>query len=299
MIRDWKKKALGRNCFREKNLWSGCSLQAKIRIIVMQIIRKRKENMLDITLTIILEEEHFAKYLIHKTLQVQFFYIYVDKHFLCTHMLTCNFKYRFLLTCNICVQIHADMQYFCADTCWQTIFLADTCWHAIFCSDTSWHAMFCADACWHAIFVQIHSDIQFLCRYMLTWNFLCRYMLTCNLSCADTCMLTCIFLCIYMLTCIFSADTWWHAFYVQIHADIHIFVQIHADRQFFFRYMLTCISLCRYMLTQPDRFDVALLHLDRPVFYQAHILHTTFLPKYHPNILKFEFFRKIPVLPRR
>ena len=25
----------------------------------------------------------------------------------------------------------------------------------------------------------------------------------------------------------------------------------------------------RYMLTQPDRFDVALLHLDRPVFYQA------------------------------
>ena len=78
----------------------------------MQIIRKRKENMLDITLTIILEEEHFAIYLIHKTLQVQFFYIYVDKHFLCTHMLTCNFKYRFLLTCNICVQIHADKLFF-------------------------------------------------------------------------------------------------------------------------------------------------------------------------------------------
>lgn len=28
----------------------------------------------------------------------------------------------------------------------------------------------------------------------------------------------------------------------------------------------------RYMLTQPDRFDVALLHLDRPVFYQANII---------------------------
>ena len=238
---------------------------------------EKKICILDITLTIILEEEHFAKYLIHKTLQVQFFYIYVDKHFLCTHMLTCNFKYRFLLTCNICVQIHADMQYFCADTCWQTIFLADTCWHAMFCSDTS---------------------MLFLCRYILTYNF-CADTCWHEIFCADTCMLTCIFLCIYMLTCIFSADTWWHAFYVQMHADIHIFVQIHADRQFFFRYMLTCISLCRYMLTQPDRFDVALLHLDRPVFYQAHILHTTFLPKYHPNILKFEFFRKIPVLPRR
>ena len=29
---------------------------------------------------------------------------------------------------------------------------------------------------------------------------------------------------------------------------------------------------CRYMLTQPDRFDVALLHLDRPVFYQDNII---------------------------
>jgi len=28
----------------------------------------------------------------------------------------------------------------------------------------------------------------------------------------------------------------------------------------------------RYMLTQPDRFDVALLHLDRPVFYQDNII---------------------------
>ena len=28
-------------------------------------------------------------------------------------------------------------------------------------------------------------------------------------------------------------------------------------------------SFPRYMLTQPDRFDVALLHLDRPVFYQV------------------------------
>ena len=38
--------------------------------------------------------------------------------------------------------------------------------------------------------------------------------------------------------------------------------------------MLTNVSP-RYMLTQPDRFDVALLHLDRPVFYQvlfAHLL---------------------------
>ena len=33
-------------------------------------------------------------------------------------------------------------------------------------------------------------------------------------------------------------------------------------------YMLTNVSP-RYMLTQPDRFDVALLHLDRPVFYQV------------------------------
>ena len=32
--------------------------------------------------------------------------------------------------------------------------------------------------------------------------------------------------------------------------------------------MLTNVSP-RYMLTQPDRFDVALLHLDRPVFYQV------------------------------
>ena len=28
----------------------------------------------------------------------------------------------------------------------------------------------------------------------------------------------------------------------------------------------------RYMLTQPDRFDVALLHLERPVFYQDNII---------------------------
>ena len=26
------------------------------------------------------------------------------------------------------------------------------------------------------------------------------------------------------------------------------------------------------MLTQPDRYDVALLHLDRPVFYQENII---------------------------
>ncbi len=39
------------------------------------------------------------------------------------------------------------------------------------------------------------------------------------------------------------------------------------------------------MLTQPDRFDVALLHLDRPVFYQ--VLFFFYNPimkqKYKPN----------------
>ena len=37
---------------------------------------------------------------------------------------------------------------------------------------------------------------------------------------------------------------------------------------------LTELTVCclRYMLTQPDRFDVALLHLDRPVFYQDNII---------------------------
>ena len=30
--------------------------------------------------------------------------------------------------------------------------------------------------------------------------------------------------------------------------------------------------MSRYMLTQPDRFDVALLHLERPVFYQDNII---------------------------
>ena len=30
--------------------------------------------------------------------------------------------------------------------------------------------------------------------------------------------------------------------------------------------------LFRYMLTQPDRYDVALLHLDRPVFYQENVI---------------------------
>ena len=34
----------------------------------------------------------------------------------------------------------------------------------------------------------------------------------------------------------------------------------------------TLTVMCRYMLTQPDRFDVALLHLDRPVFYQDNII---------------------------
>ena len=52
----------------------------------MQIIRKRKENILDITLTIILEEEYFAKYLIHKSLQVQFFlYLCWQAFFVHTH----------------------------------------------------------------------------------------------------------------------------------------------------------------------------------------------------------------------
>ena len=32
------------------------------------------------------------------------------------------------------------------------------------------------------------------------------------------------------------------------------------------------LSYPRYMLTQPDRFDVALLRLDRPVFYQDNII---------------------------
>ena len=39
-----------------------------------------------------------------------------------------------------------------------------------------------------------------------------------------------------------------------------------------FRKMQILYAQCsfpRYMLTQPDRFDVALLHLDRPVFYQV------------------------------
>ena len=36
--------------------------------------------------------------------------------------------------------------------------------------------------------------------------------------------------------------------------------------------MLTIFNFFRYMLTQPDRFDVALLHLDRPVFYQDNII---------------------------
>ena len=31
-------------------------------------------------------------------------------------------------------------------------------------------------------------------------------------------------------------------------------------------------NIFRYMLTQPDRYDVALLHLDRPVFYQDNII---------------------------
>ena len=42
-----------------------------------------------------------------------------------------------------------------------------------------------------------------------------------------------------------------------LHYTTHVYV-----KYFFFR----------YMLTQPDRFDVALLHLDRPVFYQDNII---------------------------
>ena len=41
----------------------------------------------------------------------------------------------------------------------------------------------------------------------------------------------------------------------------------------------------RYMLTQPDRFDVALLHLDRPVFYQVifFLYNAIMIQKYKPN----------------
>jgi hypothetical protein len=41
--------------------------------------------------------------------------------------------------------------------------------------------------------------------------------------------------------------------------------------QLFFGLVIIWCFVYRYMLTQPDRFDVALLHLDRPVFYQAPI----------------------------
>ena len=39
------------------------------------------------------------------------------------------------------------------------------------------------------------------------------------------------------------------------------------------------------MLTQPDRFDVALLHLDRPVFYQVlfFFYNAIMKQKYKPN----------------
>ena len=56
-------------------------------------------------------------------------------------------------------------------------------------------------------------------------------------------------------------------------SDNHVLLTRHSTK--LLPDIITCLYthvLFRYMLTQPDRYDVALLHLDRPVFYQENII---------------------------
>ena len=79
---------------------------------------------------------------------------------------------------------------------------------------------------------------------------------------------------------------------------------------FLFRKMQILYAQCsfpRYMLTQPDRFDVALLHLDRPVFYQVPFHYVPFFftslrPRLSKNVLtsvdkNFTFSSKDNIIP--